>query len=60
MADGLDAFGMMLDQTGLPLTEAQKSVLFTAYPMFRAMVARATAPMSREAEPSVIFVPDPR
>jgi hypothetical protein len=51
-------FGILLDQTGLMLTEAQKSVLFEAYPMFQAMIARATPPMPREAEPSVIFVPE--
>jgi hypothetical protein len=51
-------FGILLDQTGLMLTEAQKSVLFEAYPMFQAMIARATPPMPREAESSVIFVPE--
>jgi hypothetical protein len=50
-------FGRMLDQTGLSLTDAQKSVLFDAYPMFQAMLARATAPLPREAEPAVIFDP---
>ena len=30
MADCLDSFSMMLNQTGLALTDAQKSVLFTA------------------------------
>jgi hypothetical protein len=53
-------FGRLLDQTGLMLTEAQKSVLFEAYPMFQAMIARATPPMPREAEPSAIFVPEVR
>nr|WP_294512305.1 hypothetical protein [uncultured Rhodopila sp.] len=56
----LDAFGRMLDETGLPLTDAQKSVLFDAYPMFQAMLARATAPLPREAEPAVVFDPDVR
>jgi len=55
-----EAFGRMLDQTGLSLTDAQKSVLFHAYPMFQAMLARATAPLPREAEPSVVFDPDVR
>ncbi|HEY4041379.1 MAG TPA: hypothetical protein VGM32_05980 [Rhodopila sp.] len=49
-------FSRLLDQTGLHLTEEQKSVLFAAYPMFQAMVARATPPMPREAEPSAVFV----
>jgi hypothetical protein len=53
----LEDFGRMMDQTGLSLTEAQKSVLFDAYPMFHTMLARATAPLPREAEPAVIFDP---
>ncbi|WP_428531494.1 hypothetical protein [Rhodopila sp.] len=48
----------MVDRSGLRLSEAQKSVLFAAYPMFQAMVARATPPMPREAEPSVVFTPE--
>jgi hypothetical protein len=53
-----DSFGALVDQTGLVLTAEQKAVLFKAYPMFQAMVARATPPMPREAEPSLIFVPE--
>jgi hypothetical protein len=56
----LDVFGQMLDRTGLSLTDAQKAVLFKAWPMFQAMVARATAPLPREAEPAVIFKPELR
>jgi hypothetical protein len=52
-----EEFSTLLDQTGLTLTDEQKSVLYAAYPMFQAMIARATPPMPREAEPSVIFVP---
>ena len=43
---------------GLNLTDAQKSMLFNAYPIFQAMLVRATAPLPREAEPAVVFVPD--
>jgi hypothetical protein len=53
-----EEFSKLVDQTGLTMTDQQKSVLFAAYPMFRAMVDRATPPMPREAEPSVIFVPE--
>jgi hypothetical protein len=53
-----DAFSTLVDQTGLTLTGEQKSVLFEVYPLFEAMVARATPPMSREAEPSLIFLPE--
>jgi hypothetical protein len=55
---GKDEFSTLVDQSGLRLTDAQKSVLFAVYPMFQAMVARAAAPLPREAEPSVIFVPE--
>ena len=51
-------FSSMVDRTGLTLTAGQKAVLFAAYPMFQAMVARATPPMPREAEPSLIFCPE--
>jgi hypothetical protein len=51
-------FGRLLDQTGLTLTEPQKTALFEAYPMFQALIARATPPMPREAEPSVTFNPE--
>ena len=53
-----DAFGTLVDRTGLTLTNDQKAVLFAAYPMFQAMIARATPPMPREAEPSLIFLPE--
>jgi hypothetical protein len=53
-----DAFSMLVDQTGLTLTDDQKSVLFAAYPLFQAMIVRATPPMPREAEPSVMFSPE--
>lgn len=55
---GKDEFSTLVDQTGLTLTDAQKAVLFGAWPLFQAMVARATPPLPREAEPSVIFQPE--
>ena len=55
-----EEFGTLVDQSGLRLTDAQKSVLFEVFPMFQAMVARATPSMPREAEPSLIFVPEVR
>lgn len=57
---GKEEFSTLIDRTGLTLTDEQKAVLFAAYPMFEAMIARATPPMPREAEPSVIFVPEVR
>jgi hypothetical protein len=54
------AFGALVDQTGLRLTDEQKSTLFAAYPLFQAMVARATPALRREIEPSVMFVPEVR
>jgi hypothetical protein len=53
-----NAFGALVDQTGLKLTDEQKTVLFGAYPLFQAMIVRATPPMPREAEPSLIFMPE--
>jgi hypothetical protein len=55
---GKEEFGTLVDRTGLTLTDEQKSVLLAVYPMFQAMVARATPALPREAEPSVIFVPE--
>ena len=54
------AFGSMIDRSGLTLSDTQKSALFAAYPLFQAMVARATPPLPREAEPAVIFSPEVR
>lgn len=54
----MEEFSTLVDQSGLRLTKAQKSELFAVYPLFQAMVVRATPPMPREAEPSVIFVPE--
>ena len=53
-----DEFSTAMDRSGLPLSDAQKTVLFAAYPLFQAMVARATPPMPREAEPAVMFAPE--
>jgi hypothetical protein len=53
-----EVFSTLVNRTGLTLTSDQKAALFAVYPMFQAMVARATPPMPRESEPSVIFVPE--
>jgi hypothetical protein len=53
-------FSTLVDQSGLRLTDEQKSVLFGAYPLFQAMIGRATLPLPREAEPAVIFMPEVR
>ncbi len=55
---GKDQFNARVDEAGLKLTDEQKFVLFEAYPLFQAMVARATPPLPREAEPSVMFDPE--
>jgi hypothetical protein len=57
-AVNIATFGAMLDRSGLALSNAQKSALFDVYPLFQAMIARATAPLPREAEPSLVFVPE--
>jgi hypothetical protein len=53
-----EEFSRLVDRSGLALTDGQKSILFEAYPMFQAMVTRATPPLPREAEPSLIFQPE--
>ena len=53
-------FSTLVDRTGLTLTDDQKATLFAVYPMFQAMVARATPTMPREAEPALIFQPEVR
>jgi hypothetical protein len=51
-------FNFLIEQTGLTLTDAQKAELFGAYPLFQAMVAKATPDMAREIEPSSMFTPE--
>jgi hypothetical protein len=53
-----NAFAALVDQTGLKLSDDQKATLLAVYPMFQAMVARATPPMPREIEPSAMFTPE--
>jgi hypothetical protein len=57
---GKDEFSARIDEAGLKLTDEQKAGLFAAFPLFQAMVARATPPLPREAEPSVMFKPEVR
>ena len=54
------AFEVLLAQTGLPLSDAQKHALYEPYALVEAMVAVVTKPMPREAEPSHIFMPEVR
>ncbi len=51
-------FATLVDQTGLKLTDDQKATLHAVYPLFQAMVARATPPMPRETEPAIMFTPE--
>lgn len=51
-------FDTLIAQTGLPLNDAQKAELHAAYPLLQALVATVIAPMPREAEPAVIFLPE--
>ncbi len=51
-------FGVFFDKAGLTLSTAQQETLFKAWPMLEAMIAKATAPLPREAEPSVMFHPE--
>jgi hypothetical protein len=53
-------FDVLLAQTGLPLSQEQKQALYEPYALVEAMLLHVTQPMPREAEPSVIFVPEVR
>ena len=55
-----EAFDALIAQTGLPLSDAQKATLLAVYPTLQAMIARVAAPLPREAEPGLIFVPEVR
>jgi hypothetical protein len=54
----LQEFGTFFDKAGLPLSPAQKAALFKVWPALQTMIGRATAPLPREAEPSVMFKPE--
>jgi hypothetical protein len=54
----LQEFGVFFDKAGLPLSATQKETLYQAWPMLQAMIKRATAPMPRSAEPSIVFQPE--
>jgi hypothetical protein len=54
------AFAAMVEQAGLPLTAAQVKALYEPYGLVEAMVALVNKPLPREAEPSLIFVPEVR
>ena len=53
-------FDVMVKQTGLPLSAGQKAVLYDAYWMLEAMIARVNTPMPREIEPAHMFTPEVR
>jgi hypothetical protein len=53
-------FDVMMKQTGLPLSAGQKAVLYDAYWMLEAMIARVNAPLPVEIEPAHTFTPEIR
>jgi hypothetical protein len=53
-------FEVLIAQTGLPLSAAQRAALYEPYALVEAMVALVSKPMPREAEPSLIFTPEVR
>jgi hypothetical protein len=55
-----EAFDALIAETGLSLSSEQKATLLAIYPTWRAMIDRVTAPLPREAEPGLIFVPEVR
>lgn len=50
-------FAVLVAQTGLPLTPGQSHDIYEVYGLIEAMRDRVHAPLPREAEPSLIFVP---
>ena len=55
-----DEFNTLAVQTGLPLSDAQKATLLAVYPTLQSLIARAAAPLPREAEPSLTFTTEIR
>jgi len=55
-----EAFDVLVAQSELTLSDAQKATLRAVYPTLQGLIARVTEPMPREAEPSLIFVPEVR
>jgi hypothetical protein len=53
-----EEFDTLAAATGLPLSAAQKDTLFAVFPTWQALIARAAAPLPREAEPSLTFKPE--
>ena len=53
-------FAILAKETGLPLSPAQIETLRSVYPMLRGMMDSVSAPMPREAEPGLIFLPEVR
>jgi hypothetical protein len=62
MKPSIDAatFDVLITQTGLPLSPEQKAALYEPYAILETMVAMVAKPMPREAEPSLIFLPEVR
>jgi hypothetical protein len=53
-------FAALVAQSGLPLTKEQIAMLHEVYGLVEPMIARLTAPLPRESEPALIFVPEVR
>ena len=53
-------FEVLVQQTGLPLSDAQKAEIYGAYGILEGLIARVQTPLPREAEPAHIFVPELR
>jgi hypothetical protein len=52
-----DSFAVLMAQTGLTLTPAQRRDIYDAYGLVEAMRDRVHAPLPRAAEPSLTFKP---
>ncbi len=50
-------FAVLVAQSGLTLTAAQRKDIYDVYGLVEAMRDRVNAPLPREAEPSLTFAP---
>lgn len=51
-------FAVLVKQTGLVLTKAQRATLYEGFAYVEYMVARVHTPLPREAESALIFRPE--
>ena len=53
-------FDVLVGQTGLPLSDAQKAEIYGAYGILEGLIARLQTPLPREVEPAHMFTTEVR